>query len=138
MKLILVRHLWGVDATHGLEHYLPRWRDVGYQALEISIRLVPDRPRFLRFLKDHQFQWIPQVPDPAAPEYATHLHAHENWWDQVWQSQRARGLTYSWLTPEFGPPPYLHTLPHTHVPVANLADVCDWMARRQTARFAVS
>ena len=29
MKLTLVRHLWGVDHTHGLEPYLPRWRDVG-------------------------------------------------------------------------------------------------------------
>jgi hypothetical protein len=275
MQLNLVRHLWGVDPSHDLQHYLPRWRDVGYEALEISIRLVPDRATFLRFLKDYHFKWIPQifsndfvpggtvqehldslrsqieeqldhdplffnahsgydnwsaaeavdfygrmldmekqigvpishethrlryfatpwqtrhileqfpelrvtcdfshwvcvcerllpdlgdtialaarhchhlharvgfeegpqVPDPAAPEYATHLHAHENWWDQVWQSQRSRGLTESWLTPEFGPPPYMHTLPHTHVPVADLADVCDWMARRQVGRFAAS
>ena len=42
----------------------------------------------------------------------------------------------STLTPEFGPPPYLHTLPHTNVPVADLAAVCDWMASRQRDRFA--
>ena len=273
MKLKLVRHLWGVDLTHGLQQYLPRWRDVGYEALEVSIRFVPDRPAFLRFLKDNQLQWIPQifsndfvpggtprehleslrtqiqegldhaplffnthsgydnwspaeaedfygqvleleqqtgipiahethrsryfatpwqtrhilekfpalrltcdfshwvcvcerllpdlgdtialaarhchhlharvgfeqgpqVPDPAAPEYATHLQAHEAWWDRVWLSQQTRGLPTSWLTPEFGPSPYLHTLPHTRAPVAELADVCDWMARRQSARFA--
>lgn len=272
MRLRLVRHLWGVDLTHGLRHHLPRWRDVGYEALEVSIRFVPDREEFLSFLKDNDFQWIPQifsndfvaggsphehleslrtqieesmdheplffnahsgydnwsraeaedfyggalemeqqtgipishethrsryfatpwqtrhilelfpslrltcdfshwvcvcerllpdlgetvslaarhchhlharvgfesgpqVPDPAAPEYATHLQAHESWWDQIWASQQARGLTNSWLTPEFGPPPYLHTLPHTRIPVADLADVCDWMARRQVRRF---
>jgi hypothetical protein len=53
----------------------------------------------------------------------------------IWQSQWERGLAESTLTPEFGPPPYLPTLPHTYVPVADLANVCDWMARRQTERF---
>jgi hypothetical protein len=32
----------------------------------------------------------------------------------------------------------MHTLPHTQAPVADLADVCDWMARRQVSRFAAS
>lgn len=76
------------------------------------------------------FEEGPQVPDPSAPEYAAHLQAHEGWWDTIWQSQQARGLAESTLTPEFGPPPYLHTLLHTNVPVADLANVCDWMARR--------
>ena len=47
----------------------------------------------------------------------------------------ARGMQVSTLTPEFGPPPYLHTLPHTNVPVADLADVCDWMSVRERANF---
>ena len=272
MKLKLVRHLWGVDLAHGLQHYLPRWRDVGYEALEVSIRFVPDRGAFLRFLSDNKFQWIPQifsndfipggtvrehldslrvqmeecldhaplffnahsgydnwsfaealdfygevldlekkiglpishethrqryfatpwqtreilkkfpdlrvtcdfshwvcvcerlipdmgetialaarqchhlharvgfeegpqVPDPAAPEYAAHLKAHEGWWNVIWKSQAGRGMQVSTLTPEFGPPPYLHTLPHTNVPVADLANVCDWMAVRERTNF---
>ena len=61
MKLKLVRHLWGVDLTHGLQQYLPRWHDVGYEALEVSIRFVPEREAFLRFLKENAFQWIPQI-----------------------------------------------------------------------------
>ena len=65
----------------------------------------------------------PQVPDPRAAEWAGDLGAHEQWWSTVWDAQ------------EFGPPPYLHTLPHTNVPVADLGDVCDWMARRQAERF---
>lgn len=272
MNLKLVRHLWGVDLTHGLMQYLPHWREAGYEALEVSLRHVPDRTHFLRFLKEASFQWIPQVfsrdfqpggsvrehleslreqmeeclaheplffnvhsgsdawsaaeaedfyaqaidlektmgvpfshethrqryfatpwqtrhilqqfpalritsdfshwvcvcerllpdmgetialaarhchhlharvgyaegpqvPDPSAPEYAPHLAAHEAWWEEIWQSQRSRGFVYSTLTPEFGPPPYLQTLPHTNVPVADLATVCDWMARRQRERF---
>lgn len=275
MKLKLVRHLWGVDLTHGLQHYLPRWRDVGYDTLEVSIRFVPDREAFLSFLKDNAFGWVPQifsndfvpggsprehldslrtqieecldhgplffnahsgydnwsateaedfygralelekevgtpilhethrlryfgtpwqtrqildlypdlrvtcdfshwvcvcerllpdmadtialaarhchhlharvgfeegpqVPDPSAPEYDLHLKAHESWWDLIWKSQAARGIQESTLTPEFGPPPYLHTLPHTNVPVADLHLICDWMAGRQSQRFASS
>ena len=272
MRLKLVRHLWGIDLTHGLHHYLPHWQAVGYEALEVSIRMVPDRRAFLSFLEDSRLQWVPQVfsrglvpggsvpehldslrlqieecldhrplffnvhsgydnwssaeaedfygaalilekqlgiplshethrsryfctpwqtkpilelfpdlrltcdfshwvcvcerllpdledvvtlaalhchhvhsrvgfeegpqvPDPAAPEYATHLLAHEDWWDAIWQSQHARGMTESTLTPEFGPPPYMQTLPHSQAPVTDLVKICDWMAARQAQRF---
>jgi hypothetical protein len=81
MKIKLIRHLWGVDLTRGLRHYLPQWREQG------------------------------------------------------WHSQLARGFAISTLTPEFGPPPYLQTLPHTNVPGADLTKVCDWMAARQRQRF---
>jgi sugar phosphate isomerase/epimerase len=80
----------------------------------------------------------PQVPDPRAPEYAGAVAAHEKLWDAVWASQRTRGLAVSTLTPEFGPPGYLHTLPYTNVPVANLWDICTWMAQRQRERFGAS
>jgi hypothetical protein len=273
VNLVLVRHLWGVDLTSGLARYVPRWREVGYEAVEVSLRHVPDRGQFLRFLKEAPFQWVPQifshdfnpggsvrehldslreqieeclaqeplffnaqsgsdawsaaeaeefygraidlekrigvpvahethrqryfatpwqtrhilqrfpelritgdlshwvcvcerllpdlgeivalaaqhchhlharvgfaegpqVPDPSAPEYAAPLAAHEAWWDQIWRSQKERGFARSTLTPEFGPPPYMQTLPHTDVPVADLAAVCDWMAQRQRDRFA--
>ena len=78
----------------------------------------------------------PQVPDPRAPEFARHLAAHEAWWDMIWDSQAARGLAITTLTPEFGPPPYQHTLPPTGTPVSNLAEICDWQAARQAQRFA--
>ena len=77
-----------------------------------------------------------QVPDPAAPEYARQLEAHEGWWDRIWQAHKARGEAFMTLTPEFGPPGYLHTLPYTNVPVADLDKVCQWMADRQVSRFA--
>jgi hypothetical protein len=272
MKLTLVRHLWGIDHTHGLNHYLPRWRDVGYTAVEGSLQLSPDREAFLRFLETSGWSWIPQVfsrdftpggtvrehldsvkkqidecmtynplffnahsgsdswspaeaedfygamlemerglgvpichethrlryfgnpwttrsilekfpdlkltcdfshwvcvaerlledcgdiiqlaaqhchhlharvgheegpqvSDPRAPEWARHLAAHEAWWDTIWSSQKQRGLAVTCLAPEFGPAPYLPLLPYTQAPVADLADICDWMARREALRF---
>jgi hypothetical protein len=78
----------------------------------------------------------PQVPDPRAPEYARHLEAHERWWGLVWEAQAQRCDAVSTLTPEFGPPGYLHTLPFTNVPVSDLAEICNWQARRQADNFA--
>ena len=70
------------------------------------------------------------MPDPRAPEWSRHLEAHENWWVLVRASQQQRGMAVGTVTPEFGPAPYLHMLPFTQAPVADLADICDWMARR--------
>jgi Xylose isomerase-like TIM barrel len=78
----------------------------------------------------------PQVPDPRAPEYRAHLEAHERWWDMIWDAQAARGDAETTLTPEFGPPGYLHTLPYTQAPVADLWQICDWQAQREAERFA--
>jgi hypothetical protein len=45
-------------------------------------------------------------------------------------------MAESTFTPNYGPPPYLHTLPHTNVPVASLSEVCDWQANRAREQFA--
>jgi sugar phosphate isomerase/epimerase len=78
----------------------------------------------------------PQVPDPRAPEYERHVLAHEQWWSMVWDAQERRGMSESSLTPEFGAPDYMHTLPYSRTPVANLWDICNWQADRQRSRFA--
>ncbi len=78
----------------------------------------------------------PQVSDPRAPEFATHLKAHEDWWHIIWQAQLAKGIDVSTLTPEFGPPDYHHTLPFSRTPVSDLWEICDWMHDRQKERFS--
>lgn len=112
----------------------------------VAERLLPDCGEELAAAAGHcehiharvGYEEGPQIPDPRAPEWVNHLNAHETWWDQIWRAQRARGMQRSTLTPEFGPPPYMHTLPFTQQPLANLAEVCDWMALRQRERFAAS
>lgn len=78
----------------------------------------------------------PQVPHPAAPEFHEALAAHERWWSEIWRRQVERGFSISTMTPEFGPDGYLHCLPFTGAPVANLAQINHWMAERQRRRFA--
>ncbi|HEY1490438.1 MAG TPA: sugar phosphate isomerase/epimerase, partial [Verrucomicrobiae bacterium] len=77
-----------------------------------------------------------QVPHPAAPEFREALEAHERWWTQIWRSQSERGALFSTMTPEFGPDGYLHCLPFTGAPVADLNQINGWMAGRQRRRFA--
>ena len=78
----------------------------------------------------------PQVPHPAAPEYRTALEAHERWWSAIWHVQTMRGQAMSTMTPEFGPDGYLHTLPYTNAPVADLESINLWMAHREREQFA--
>jgi sugar phosphate isomerase/epimerase len=110
----------------------------------VAERLLPDHEESVRLAAAHclhlharvGYEQGPQVPDPRAPEYATHLSAHEQWWKWAWKSQQQRRFKVSTLTPEFGPPLYQHTLPFTGVPVSDLWDICNWQARRQAANFA--
>jgi len=109
----------------------------------VAERLIDSEIEILKLCADHAhhiharvgYEQGPQVPDPRAPEYQRHVEAHERWWDLVWDSQQRRGFTTTTLTPEFGPSTYLHTLPFTNVPVADLWDVCNWQCKRQRTRF---
>ncbi len=78
----------------------------------------------------------PQVPHPAAPGHREALEAHERWWTQIWRSQMARGMTVTTMTPEFGPDGYLHCMPFTSIPVADLSQINHWMAERERQAFA--
>lgn len=78
----------------------------------------------------------PQVPHPAAPEYADCLASHQRIWEEVWRNQLARGYVESTMTPEFGPDGYLHCLPFTNMPVADLWEVNCWMGNTERAHFS--
>jgi sugar phosphate isomerase/epimerase len=77
----------------------------------------------------------PQVPDPRAPEYKNHLEAHESWWLQIWQIQKQHGVKVSTVCPEYGPPLYQHTTPHTNKPVADIHEISDWSMHRLRSLF---
>ena len=77
----------------------------------------------------------PQVPHPAAPEYAEALASHERCWEAIWASQARRGYQNTTMTPEFGPDGYLHCLPFTGAPVGNLWEINQWIGKKQQEHF---
>ncbi|QHW33167.1 TIM barrel protein [Paenibacillus rhizovicinus] len=77
----------------------------------------------------------PQVPHPGAPEYAQELAAHEAWWRTILQARQSSGFETTTLTPEYGPPGYMQTLPFTRQPVSDLWDTCLWMGERIRKSF---
>jgi sugar phosphate isomerase/epimerase len=75
-----------------------------------------------------------QVNDPRAPENLPYLERHEGWWREILRSRLAAGAGTLSFDPEFGPPPfYMPTLPFSQAPVADLWEVCGWMAGRVRA-----
>jgi len=62
----------------------------------------------------------PQVAHPFAPENKYALVNHLEWWQRIVDYQKAIGRKSLCITVEFGPPPYMQTLPFTKQPVADL------------------
>lgn len=65
----------------------------------------------------------PQVSDPRAPEWKKHLEIHLSWWKKIIKYHTGNSSDFITITPEFGPPNYMNTLPYTKQPVADLWDI---------------
>lgn len=65
----------------------------------------------------------PQVPDPRAPEWEGHVASHLRLWQRIVDRHRNAGTEVLTITPEFGPPNYMHTLPFSNEPVADVWEI---------------
>ncbi|UJH68898.1 sugar phosphate isomerase/epimerase family protein [Allomuricauda sp. SCSIO 65647] len=62
------------------------------------------------------FEQSPQVNDPFVPEWKAHLDQFVKWWQSIVDHHLPyRDMT---ITPEFGPFPYMPTMPYTKEPLA--------------------
>lgn len=61
----------------------------------------------------------PQVSDPFAPEWAKHVKIFMNWWQQIVDSGIAGQQPQLTICPEFGPRPYMPSLPFTQQPIGD-------------------
>jgi sugar phosphate isomerase/epimerase len=78
----------------------------------------------------------PQVNDPRAPGSVAALAAHEAWWVDIFRQRALAGADRITVTPEYGPAPYMPTIPFTDEPGAHLWEICVWGAARMRALFA--
>ncbi len=81
----------------------------------------------------------PQVPDPRAPEWAGQVAINIGWWRRIVVARRDEGLPFLTISPEFGPAPYMPTIPFENRPVADPWELNCWMRdtlRRELAAAA--
>ncbi|PMX20923.1 MULTISPECIES: sugar phosphate isomerase/epimerase [unclassified Pseudomonas] len=139
------RSMFNPWVTEALIRRLPELRltaDISHWVV-VAERLLEDDWELLLVVADHVhhlhgrvgYPQGPQVPHPAAPEYADCLAFHQRFWEAVWCSQRRRDYVVSSMTPEFGPDGYLHTLPFTDQPVADLWQINRWVGDTERAHF---
>ena len=65
------------------------------------------------------FEQGPQISDPRAPEWQPTVNHFLGWWDRIVEGRRKAGAPLLTFTAEFGPPPYLPTIPFTRQSVAD-------------------
>lgn len=61
----------------------------------------------------------PQVNDPFAPEWQDHFRRFEKWWQSILNYQQREKKAIFTITPEFGPAPYMPSMPFTKEPLGN-------------------
>lgn len=81
-------------------------------------------------------QESPQVADPRAPEYKEAFAAHLEWWDKIVSLRQQKDARFFTITPEFGPPPYMPTIPFSEAPLASQWELnifmMDYLRKRYT------
>lgn len=84
------------------------------------------------------YQEGPQITDPRAPEWKGIVEMFTSWWQKIIEVQSAKGRELLVITPEFGPPGYMHTIPFTNKPVADVWELNVYMKDYITSRFIES
>ena len=59
-------------------------------------------------------------PDPRAPEWQHAVDSHVRLWQMIVDQKKSSGKESLYITPEFGPPAYMHTAPFTNQPVGDV------------------
>ena len=76
----------------------------------------------------------PQVTEPSDPAWEDHVALFRRWWQISVEAEAERGTALS-VSPEFGPPPYMHAEPFTGRPSADIVAANSWMRERLEAWF---
>jgi len=78
----------------------------------------------------------PQVPDPRVPEWQYALDMHLNWWDKIAARKTNEGTdAVLTITPEFGPFPYMVSMPFTQQAITNQWEVNAYMMQLLRERY---
>ena len=76
-----------------------------------------------------------QVSDPRAPEWQKELETHLHWWEEIFRHRQRMGAKVFTITTEFGPPPYMPSVPFSGQPLANQWEINLFMKDLLEKRF---
>jgi sugar phosphate isomerase/epimerase len=77
----------------------------------------------------------PQISDPRAPEWKHAVDRHLQLWQQIIDRHKKNGKESLYITPEFGPPAYMHTAPFTNQPVGDVWEQNVYMKEMLASRL---
>ncbi len=127
----IIRELPEITLTADLSH----WCVVAERLIDEEEGLSALIPRTHHIHARVGYDQGPQVPNPAAPEYAKFVEAHQRWWEQIWASQYHRQYSTTTMSTEYGIDGYLHETPFSREPVADLWDIMKWVKKSESNHF---
>ncbi len=80
----------------------------------------------------------PQVNDPFAPEWKSHMETFIGWWKNILEVRSRAGDTQFTINPEFGPMPYMPVMPFSRQPLSDQWTVNARMKNLLQAEFGSS
>lgn len=83
------------------------------------------------------YEHSPQVNDPFAPEWERHTEIFMCWWKKIIATQSVNATRSFTITPEFGPVPYMPTLPYSQKPLADQWQVNTQLKNALKRKFSV-
>lgn len=111
---------WMVVAERPLHDELDIIRRVGERMIHLDARVG--------------YEEGPQIPDPTAPEWSGHVEMFTDWWEELLAARKIDAPLV--VVPEYGPPPYQQTLPHTGEPTSDLWATCRHERDRLAAHWS--
>lgn len=115
---------------------LSHWTCVSESMLEHFQPVVEEAIKRTRHLHARVgYEQGPQVPDPRAAEWNYALNTFFSWWDAIVAHNKQLGRDVFTITTEFGPPPYMPTMPYTRQPLADQFEVNCFMKNILTTRY---
>jgi sugar phosphate isomerase/epimerase len=139
------RVLFSIPAAMALINRLPELRFVADLSHWCCVHesLLQDQPEQLERALQHSYHIHarvghpqgPQVSDPRAPEWQEVVETHLGWWQRIIDHHQGMNTPEMTITPEFGPPGYMQTLPYTRQPVADLWEINLYMRELLKSRL---
>ena len=119
----LLEEIPALELTSDLSHWLLVVDRIPHDIMDL-FDLASARTRHLHARIGHEKS--PQVTEPSDPAWAEHVSLFRRWWQISVDARVAKGGTLS-VSPEFGPPPYMHAEPFTGTPSADIVAANQWM-----------